>query len=110
MNTAVINIKTNPQTKKLAQKTARELGLSLSDVINGLLRTFVQTKEVTFRSEEIPSPYLIKALKESAGDIKAGKIVSFDRWEDEKHYLDKLIANDKRRNKSQLFEQVQQTT
>ena len=100
MNTAVINIKTHPQTKKLAQKTARELGLSLSDVINGLLRQFVQTKEITYRAEEKPTPYLIKALKESTEDIKAGRFVSFDKEEDAIAYLDRIIEKDRKRGKN----------
>jgi antitoxin component of RelBE/YafQ-DinJ toxin-antitoxin module len=38
MNTASIFIKTDPQVKKEAQKTAKELGLSLSAVVTGLLK------------------------------------------------------------------------
>lgn len=74
MNTAVINIKTNPQTKKQAQKVVEEMGLSLSGVINGFLKQLVKTKEVHFDLNEEPSEYLIQALKESKADIKAGRV------------------------------------
>ena len=48
MNTAVINIKTNPSTKIKAQEIARELGFSLSALINGYLKHLVKTKNCTF--------------------------------------------------------------
>lgn len=74
MNTAVINIKVEPNTKRNAQKIAEELGLSLSSVINGLLKQFVRTKAVTFSLPEEPSEYMIKSLKEAEEDIKAGRV------------------------------------
>lgn len=71
MNTAVINIKTNPTTKAKAQEVAAELGLSLSSVINGFLKQFVRTKKVTFSTEE-PSEYLIQAIKQAEENLKKG--------------------------------------
>lgn len=96
MNTAVINIRVNSTVKKQAQKTAEKMGLSLSDVINGFLRHLIKTKTVTFTAREEPSLWLIKALKESREDIKAGRVISFETWEEENRYLDNLIANDKK--------------
>ena len=72
MNTAVINIKTEPQVKKKAQVVAEEMGISLSSLINGFLRHLIKTKTVTFTAREEPSPWLIQALKESKEDIKRG--------------------------------------
>lgn len=75
MNTAVVNVKVDPMVKKSAQKIARELGISLSGLINGYLRQLIRTKTVTFSTNrEIPSDYMIKALKESEEDIKAGRV------------------------------------
>lgn len=89
MNTAVINIKTHPETKKKAQKIAEELGLSLSSVINGYLKQLIKTKRVEFSLSEEPSQYLIDSLKESKADIKAGRISpSFDNAEDALAWLD----------------------
>lgn len=75
MNTAVINIKTDRVIKSKAQAIAEELGLSLSAVINALLKQFVRTKRLNVTARpEIPSPYLIKALKESEEDVKKGRV------------------------------------
>ena|SRR3989344_1834146 len=74
MNTAVVNVKVDPQVKKEAQKVAKDLGISLSGVINGFLRQMVRTKTVHFSLTEEPSDYLISALKESREDIKRGRV------------------------------------
>lgn len=88
MNTAVINIKTNPKTKKEAQEVAEALGLSLSAVINGFLTHMIKTKTVVFSDSEEPSEYLIKALEQSKKDIKEGWVSpTFDSIEDEVKWL-----------------------
>ncbi len=89
MNTTVINIKTNPDVKSKAQAIAEELGLSLSSVINALLRQFVRTKAINLdlTREEIPSPYLKKMLKESMEDIKKGRVYSFHNPKDAVAFL-----------------------
>lgn len=98
MNSAVINIKTNPQVKAKAQKVAEELGFSLSSLINGYLKHLVKTKTVHFNTSEEPTQYLIDALKESEEDKKAGKLISFKNFDDEMAYLDEMIENDKNKN------------
>lgn len=105
MNTAVINIRVNSTVKKQAQQTAEKMGLSLSDVINGFLRHLIKTKTVTFSAREEPSPYLIKALKESMKDIKAGRVTSFKSIDEARAYVDKLIAEDEAKaNKRRLLQ------
>lgn len=67
MNTAVINIKVEPRVKKEAQKVAREMGLSLSALINGLLVEVVKTKMIIFSASDNPiaSAELSYILKEA---------------------------------------------
>lgn len=89
MNTAVINIKTSPQTKKAAKAIAEELGLSLSAVINAYLKHLIRTQTVEFSLSEEPTEYLLQALKESEEDIKAGRVSpAFDNAEDALAWLD----------------------
>ena len=90
MQTAVINIRVEPKTKKEAQKVVKELGLNLSSVIEGYLKNLVRTKTVHFSLSEEPSEYMIKALKESQTDIEAGKVVSFKNPKDVLKYIDSL--------------------
>ena len=100
MNTAVVNVKVDPQVKKEAQKVAKDLGISLSGMINGFLRHLVRTKTVHFSLSEEPSDYLINSLAESREDIKAGRVVSFDDPNKALAFLDKMIANEKKLQKN----------
>lgn len=73
MYTAVINIKTEPETKKKAQAVAQEIGVSLSALLNAYLKQLVRTKKVEFSLGEEPSPYLIKVMKKAEKNYKEGK-------------------------------------
>lgn len=73
MYTSVINIKTEPETKRKAQLIAAEIGVSLSGLINAYLKRLVRTKKVEFDVGEEPSPYLIKAMKQADLARKSGK-------------------------------------
>lgn len=107
MNTAVVNVKINPAVKKEAQKVAGEMGLSLSAVINGFLRHFVKTREISFSAAEEPSNYLIESLKEAEQDIKKGRVSpTFNNARDAIAWLN----NPKRKYVNQLRQKVYQTT
>lgn len=87
MNTAVIITKTDPQVKKRAQEIAKEFGISLSALIKAYLKQLVKSRKVTLREE--PSAYMIKALKESAENIKKGRVSpTFDNSDDAIAWLD----------------------
>lgn len=75
MNT-VIHVKANKETKENAQKIARELGLSLSDVVNASLRNFIRTREVIFSDTPRMTPELEKLLDKVEEDIKKGRNLS----------------------------------
>lgn len=92
MNTT-ISIQTTTETKTKAQKIAEKLGLSLSAVIDRYLKTFVKTKGADVREE--PSEYLIKSLKQSEKDIKAGRVKSFKNGKAALDYINSLIKHDK---------------
>lgn len=96
MNTAVINVKVSPDLKAQAQNLAKELGFSLSSLINAGLKQMVRSRAVSFSVAEEPTDYLLEALEESKKDIKAGRVVSFKNGKEALNYLDKLIVNDKK--------------
>lgn len=99
MNTTSLHIQIEPRIKQQAQKTADELGLSLSSVVKALLKQFIRTKrlsvEITERPE-IPNEFLRKSLKQSMEDIKAGRTQKFESWDEAFDYLSHEIENDKR--------------
>jgi len=74
MNTAVINIKVNPELKAQAKNLAEELGFSLSSLVNACLKQMVRSRTVNFSVREEPSDYMIKMLAKSDKDIKAGRV------------------------------------
>lgn len=90
MNTAVINIKTEPQLKAKAQKVAQELGFSLSTLIKGYLKQLVKTKRITFSVDEEPSEYLLSVIKKAKENRKKGKgSPTFDNAKDAIKWLEK---------------------
>jgi addiction module RelB/DinJ family antitoxin len=102
MNTTSLHIKIEPSIKEQAQKTADELGLSLSAVMKALLKQFIRTKQLSVGVQEraeIPNAYLHKSLKQSEEDIKAGRTVSFKDTKEVLSYIDSLIENDRRNTK-----------
>lgn len=91
MNTVAVYIKTQPEIKLKAQKIAKDLGISLSSIMNAWLRQFVTTKKVTFRAEEErPSKYLIESLKKSEEQLRKGETSpTFDNSKDAIKWLHK---------------------
>ena len=88
----VINIKTNKEIKENAQKIAKDIGLSLSDVINASLRNFIRTREVYFSAIPRMTPEFERLVGKIEEDIKEKKNLSqsFSSPEKINDYLDNL--------------------
>lgn len=94
----VINIKTDRKIKTEAQKIAAKMGLSLSSVINAYLRQFVTTKTLHLTlDDEVPSPKLIRAIKEAEEDYKKGNVYTANNMEEFIAHLNSL--DNKKRKK-----------
>lgn len=79
----VINLKTDPQLKQLAAKTAAKLGVSISAVLNNELRRFAAEQSVTFDIPEVPNVMTAKELATSRQQIENGDYYGpFDTAED----------------------------
>jgi addiction module RelB/DinJ family antitoxin len=100
MNTTSLHIKIEPRVKEQAQKTADELGLSLSAVMKALLKQFIRTKQLSVGVDEVPNDYLRQSLKQSEEDIKAGRVISFNTRQDVLSYLEREIEDERRKNKA----------
>lgn len=68
-----INLKIDSNIKKNAQKRAKELGLSLSSVVNATLGQFARTGELELSVAPKMTPYLEELVKEARKEYKLGK-------------------------------------
>ncbi len=103
MNSAVINLKINPETKRQAQEVAEELGFSLSSLINGYLKQLIKTRTVTFSDvREEPNAYIKRMLKKAEKEIAAGDVVTFQSGIDALDDLDAIIAGDEQSKKNRV--------
>jgi len=87
--TTVIHIKSDKEVKENAQKAAKELGLTLTDVINAALRNFIRTREVIFSNTPRMTPKLEKIVAKVEKDIKKGRNLS-PRFESAEEAIDWL--------------------
>ncbi|MBI5452269.1 type II toxin-antitoxin system RelB/DinJ family antitoxin [Candidatus Gottesmanbacteria bacterium] len=72
----VINVKADLEVKKNAQKLAKELGLTLSAIINAYLKQFIRSRELYFTSQIQMSPGLERLLGPIETDIKKDRNIS----------------------------------
>lgn len=90
--TTVIHIKADKEVKENAQKAAKDLGLTLSDIINAALRNFIRTREVIFSDIPQMTPELEKRLEKVEEDIKHNRNLSpaFKSGKEMDKFLDSL--------------------
>lgn len=98
MNSAVINIKTDPRIKLKAQKIAARMGFSLSGMINGYLRQLIKTETIHFslKEEEKPSEWLIQSIEEARAEIARGDYYRFDNEKDSLKFLESKMVKSKK--------------
>lgn len=85
----LLNVKVDLQTKKDAQKLAKEMGLSLSAVVNGNLKSFITERAVYFEAPLKPTEKLEKILEKAEKDSQAGRNIDgpFSTIEEIRSYL-----------------------
>jgi len=73
MTKAVLNIKTDPETKQQIQEFAAELGLPVSVIMNAQLKQMLRDRKVVFSTELEPTPYLEKIMNQVEMDLATKK-------------------------------------
>lgn len=73
MSQIPVTIKIDADLKHEAQKLAKNLGLSLSAIVENKLRQAVRERRVVFEEELIPNAKTAKMLREIEEDIRAGR-------------------------------------
>lgn len=68
-----VNLKIDSNVKKNAQKRAKELGLSLSSVVNATLSQFARTGELELSTAPRMTAYLEELVTEARKEYLAGK-------------------------------------
>jgi addiction module RelB/DinJ family antitoxin len=68
-----VTIKLDPAIKRGAQKRAKELGLTLSSVVNATLSQFARTGELHVDVSYTPTPYLKRVIREAEQEYAEGK-------------------------------------
>jgi antitoxin component of RelBE/YafQ-DinJ toxin-antitoxin module len=58
------------------------MGLTLTTVVNSMLKQFVREREITFSTQDYPSPMLREAVKEARAEFEAGKLKVFSSAEE----------------------------
>lgn len=84
-----VNLKIDSAVKKKAQLRAKEIGLSLSAVMNATLTQFARTGELEFSTAPKMTPLLENIVKEARRDFEAGKLEVFDNVDDLVSSLDR---------------------
>ena len=77
-----VNLKIDSTIKKNAQKRAKELGLSLSSVVNATLSQFARTGELELSVAPRMTPHLENLIKEARADHETGKLKVFNNADD----------------------------
>ncbi|MEK7082092.1 MAG: hypothetical protein AAB915_00215 [Patescibacteria group bacterium] len=73
MNTAVINVKTDPKLKQDIKKVAQELGLPVGTILNAYMRDLVRERRVVFSAPPALNRRTQRLLQSIDRDIRAGK-------------------------------------
>jgi addiction module RelB/DinJ family antitoxin len=65
MNKTVLNVKTDVEVKREAQKLAKKIGVPLSTIVNAQLKQFIAERRIEFVEPLVPSAYLTKTLEKA---------------------------------------------
>lgn len=88
MPKTILNIKTDPETKKQIQEFAAELGVPVSVIMNAQIKQMLRDRKITLSTELEPTPYLVKIMEQVEEDLKTGKNIT--RTFNKKEALDHL--------------------
>lgn len=77
-----VNLKLETSVKERAQERAKELGLSLSAVVNATLSQFARTGELQVSAAPKMTPFLEEMVKEAHAEQALGKLKTFNTVEE----------------------------
>lgn len=87
----MLNIKTDSKLKNQAQEIAKDLGLSLSVILNNYLRELVNERRVVFTDHPMPNKKTEKILNQAMRELEEDKDKHFSPGFTNSHDLDKWL-------------------
>ena len=78
MTKTILNIKTEPSTKKQIQEFASELGVPVSVIINAQIKQMLRDRRVILSTELEPAPYLVKIMEQVEKEWKGYHSITAD--------------------------------
>ena len=90
MSTTMISVKIEKELKENASKIAKDLGFSLSAIINASLKKLVREKKVEFDLEPEYNPEFVKEVLEAEKDYKNKDYVVLNSKKDRKNFFANL--------------------
>jgi len=69
MNKAILNFRTDPDTKLQIQELAAELGVPVSVILNAQIKQILRDRKLILSTELEPTPYLEKLMRQVETDL-----------------------------------------
>ncbi len=86
----MISVKIDKELKEKASKISRELGFSLSAIINANLKKLVREKKVEFDLEPKYNPKFVREVLEAEEEYKKGDYITLSSKKDRKKFFANL--------------------
>jgi len=86
---AILNIKTDVEVKRKAQKIAKEMGVPLSTIVNAQLKQLISERRMTLRAPLIPNARTRKTIDDARKELRRrrGTSPTFDTAKDAIRWL-----------------------
>jgi addiction module RelB/DinJ family antitoxin len=83
MNTSLLSIKTDEQTKKAIKEFAAELGVSTTAFVNMVVKQAIRERRIVLTAKLEPTPYLVEIMKKAEDDYAIDHDVIHTKGRDE---------------------------
>lgn len=70
----MLNVKTDVEVKRAAQKLAREIGVPLSTIVNAQLKALIRNRRIEFQAPLTPNARTRKILDAAEKEFRNGKV------------------------------------
>jgi antitoxin component of RelBE/YafQ-DinJ toxin-antitoxin module len=83
MNTATLNIKTDPSTKEQIKAFADNIGLPVSALVNAQIKQILRTGRVELNTDLEPTDFLVDTMRQARADYAADRDITHTNSTDE---------------------------